>query len=87
MTFFSRLDLRMQAIVLFCPLWLNFGAVVRGLEDLANLGLSLPARPMFSVQLHEPQGLVERLFPRFHFEYCIAADEFLGFDERSARDG
>ena len=56
---------------------------VLGPEDLANLGLALPSRPVFFVKFHETHRSFDRLFLRLQVKLRIAADNFLGLGERS----
>src|SRR5207248_3078094 len=47
-------------------------------EDLANLDLALPARPMLLVQVHEPDRRFHGLFLRLQLMHRVAADDLLG---------
>src|SRR5947208_14460991 len=51
-------------------------------EDLANLGLALPSRPVFFVKFHEAHRSFDRLLLRLQLKLRIAADYFLGLGER-----
>src|SRR6266403_1692343 len=54
-------------------------------EDLANLGLALPSRPVFFVKFHEAYRSFDRLLLRLQFKLRIAADNFLGVRELLGR--
>src|ERR1022692_3797051 len=57
------------------------GSPVFRIEHLTNLGLALPARPVFLVKFHEADRRFDRLFLRFQLKLRIAADNLLGFGE------
>src|ERR1700681_2450099 len=61
---------------------LCLGSEVFRPEHLTNLGLALPARPVFLVKFHEADRRFDRLFLRFQLKLCVAADNLLGLDER-----
>src|SRR4026207_1589456 len=55
--------------------------------DLADLGLSLPTRPVLSVELHEFPGFLDGSVLRRQPEPGGAADDFLRLDERTVGNG
>src|SRR3984893_2697558 len=61
---------------------LCLGSAVFRPEHLTNLGLALPARPVFLVKFHEADRRFDRLFLRFQLKLRIAADNLLGLGER-----
>src|SRR5258706_3170884 len=77
---------------LFLDVSLRFGAakvfVTKGFrpDHLANLGLALPAGPVFLVQLHEAQRSLDRLLLRLQLKLRVATDNLLGLGERSVGD-
>src|SRR6267154_2646569 len=50
-------------------------------EDLSNLGLAVPARPMFPVKLHELHRGIDRFLLRLELKNRESTDEFLGLRE------
>ena len=66
--------------------FLGLSSVLRGREQLADLGLTLPAWPVLVMKFHETPGSLDRLL-RFQFKNCIPAEDFLGLGERSVGDG
>src|SRR6202035_3749831 len=51
-------------------------------EDLPNLGLTLPSRPVFLVKFHEAYRSFDRILLRLQLKLCIAADNLLCLGER-----
>src|ERR1700730_16655769 len=67
--------------------FLPFSGGLRRPEHLADLGLTLPAWPVFVMTFHETRRSFERLFLRLQFKNCIPAEDFLGLCERPVGDG
>src|SRR5712692_10645610 len=63
------------------------GSEVLRTENLANLGLALPARPVLLVKFHELHRRLDRFFLRFQLKLCVTADDLLGFGERPVGHG
>jgi hypothetical protein len=59
--------------------------VVRA-KHLANFGLAFPSGPMMLVKLHELHRALDGFFFRGQLEYCVAANDLLGFAERAVDD-
>src|SRR5687767_2191029 len=55
-------------------------------HDLPDLGFAFPTLPVLFVQLHETLGPLDPFFFCFHLVNGIAADDLLGFCERSVDD-
>src|SRR5712664_2327195 len=70
-----------------CATALRFGSKVLRPEHLANLGLPLPARPIFLVKFHEAHRGRDRLFLRFQLKLRVSTDNLLGLCERPVDHG
>src|ERR1700720_3310409 len=66
---------------------LSLGSVLRRREHLADLGLTLPARPVLVMKLHETPRSLDRIFLRLQFKHREPAEDFLGLRERPVGDG
>ena len=64
----------------------GFGLTSPANGESAHLAGAFPARHQVLVELHELLGRGERLFLAGQFENRIAADHFLGLDERAIDD-